>query len=592
MAETARIERLSVKAYRRRGVPMVQSAVEDAFRTQLSAAGPAARRGLLVIRRIDFGPIASRMDQVRINRKLAGILRQAASVGQDTAAPIDLDQPAVFFADPLEPYLQIARSIGRCETVPQNWVMRAIVGEAIFETPARLLNSMLIQQLRLAQAGPAIGAILRALGVRLPELASTIPSVTRSQILRELTIDQSSEPSAKVTLSDLLQLTRDLRVLTQQRWLVQGMVERPESPVDQASIVKLIVATSLTKDAGPIGNRRLSMVVAALRTPARPTGQHISLSKKISSTLQLLERLADPALADEVSEALDRANAKANASILKQFNKALLQIEIAESVLSSQAGLSQPIQRAAASSNSDEVKRQRELAVDERSGFEPSRYAGIAYLIALLDRAFGTWLANPDHFSRSTGQRLLHQILGRFDLHPEDPASRFLVSLGDLPEIDETPCAIVLSPEMLPRIRSAIMVSPVAGHHGWRMATLGPVLIATWRGRAPMAVRKLLLDQHAFKRVAGREFSFAHLLFSCELGLRRFLRTGPKIHLRDLVRRSGGLANTATHLDATFDASLVDLSLRRWALDLSPGWCGWLWRVVTIYYDFGEQDDG
>ena len=82
------------------------------------------------------------------------------------------------------------------------------------------------------------------------------------------------------------------------------------------------------------------------------------------------------------------------------------------------------------------------------------------------------------------------------------------------------------------------------------------------------------------------------MLASCEIGLRRYLRSQPRLRMAQLVQRHGEIASTPTHLDIAFDASVIELAIRRWALDVSPGWCPWLWRVVTIHYDFGPADAG
>jgi hypothetical protein len=103
MSTETRIEQLRVKTRGQRGIPVVQSVVEDAFRTQMSAAGPAVQRGLLVIRRIDLGAIESRRDQAEINRRLAQILRDATHQAGRIEDIQALDRPAILFPDPLSP---------------------------------------------------------------------------------------------------------------------------------------------------------------------------------------------------------------------------------------------------------------------------------------------------------------------------------------------------------------------------------------------------------------------------------------------------------------------------------------------------------
>lgn len=67
--------------------------------------------------------------------------------------------------------------------------------------------------------------------------------------------------------------------------------------------------------------------------------------------------------------------------------------------------------------------------------------------------------------------------------------------------------------------------------------------------------------------------------------LRRWFRTTVRLGLRNLIRRPARLQATSTHLDLTFDLDRCDVRLRRWGLDLDPGWVPWLGRVLTFHYD-------
>lgn len=67
--------------------------------------------------------------------------------------------------------------------------------------------------------------------------------------------------------------------------------------------------------------------------------------------------------------------------------------------------------------------------------------------------------------------------------------------------------------------------------------------------------------------------------------LRRWFRTTVRLGLRDLVRRDARLHTTSTHLDLSFDLDRSDVRLRRWGLDLDPGWVPWLGRILTFHYD-------
>jgi hypothetical protein len=66
--------------------------------------------------------------------------------------------------------------------------------------------------------------------------------------------------------------------------------------------------------------------------------------------------------------------------------------------------------------------------------------------------------------------------------------------------------------------------------------------------------------------------------------LRRWLRRRPRLTLDELANRHGHLAVSRTHVDVWLPPETVDLRIRRWGLDLDPGWVPWLGRIVTFHY--------
>ena len=70
--------------------------------------------------------------------------------------------------------------------------------------------------------------------------------------------------------------------------------------------------------------------------------------------------------------------------------------------------------------------------------------------------------------------------------------------------------------------------------------------------------------------------------------VRRWLHRAGRIGLVRLVRRSGHVCATATHVDLHFTLDQCDLRLRRLGLDLDPGWLPWFGRVVAFHY--GARD--
>jgi len=68
------------------------------------------------------------------------------------------------------------------------------------------------------------------------------------------------------------------------------------------------------------------------------------------------------------------------------------------------------------------------------------------------------------------------------------------------------------------------------------------------------------------------------------LEARRFCRRNLRLGLRDVVCRPGRIGSTRTHIDVVFDMEAADIRVRRAGLDLDPGWVPWLGRVVRCHY--------
>lgn len=77
--------------------------------------------------------------------------------------------------------------------------------------------------------------------------------------------------------------------------------------------------------------------------------------------------------------------------------------------------------------------------------------------------------------------------------------------------------------------------------------------------------------------------------------LRRALRHHAGLDLAEVVRRTGWVSATATHLDVLYPLDEVELRLRRLGLDSDPGWVPWFGRIVAFHFVLRERlppDDG
>jgi hypothetical protein len=66
--------------------------------------------------------------------------------------------------------------------------------------------------------------------------------------------------------------------------------------------------------------------------------------------------------------------------------------------------------------------------------------------------------------------------------------------------------------------------------------------------------------------------------------LRRWSRRELRMGLVALIRRSGRVTVSRTHIDVVFNISQIDLRLRRQAVDVDPGWVPWLGHVLRFHY--------
>jgi len=103
---------------------------------------------------------------------------------------------------------------------------------------------------------------------------------------------------------------------------------------------------------------------------------------------------------------------------------------------------------------------------------------------------------------------------------------------------------------------------------------------------------RLTSDDAAFTALAGRDARLPvtspqrdrRALANCVRSLRTLSRELAGRSLRSLVRRSGRIRATRTHIDVFFDLTDLDVRIRKAGLDIDPGWVPWLGRVIRFHY--------
>jgi hypothetical protein len=105
----------------------------------------------------------------------------------------------------------------------------------------------------------------------------------------------------------------------------------------------------------------------------------------------------------------------------------------------------------------------------------------------------------------------------------------------------------------------------------------------------PAADPLALACQTQFENAANPPAADESQISAWLIAVRRWCWRHPRIRLATLVRRPGSVHVSRTHIDTHFPLSQVDVCVRRWALDVDPGWVPWLGRVVTFTY--GDEHD-
>jgi hypothetical protein len=175
---------------------------------------------------------------------------------------------------------------------------------------------------------------------------------------------------------------------------------------------------------------------------------------------------------------------------------------------------------------------------------------------------------------------------------------------------DDDP-ALVALPQAAPELHGAApFLAPPAWHAlgaphpraapAFALRRAGRYRLLTDRaGRLPLALtrdrcelRRLTLGDPVRRRPDAGAPAPDLALRAVHLALVRYLRRSAGLSLRSLIRRSGTVVGTSTHVDITFPGEVIELRLRRAGLDFDPGWVPWLGRVVAYHYDLERGRPG
>lgn len=228
----------------------------------------------------------------------------------------------------------------------------------------------------------------------------------------------------------------------------------------------------------------------------------------------------------------------------------------------------------------------------------PTMAGGLLFTLSLLARlGWPHWLAESDcDRAAAVTWHFLNWLVERLRVPGEDPIHAWLASLVGanrsadvLTRYEASPFCRFAAPQLAraaERHAGQPRLLRVAGVRDRRVLVdgSGRLPLATWRGgRRPEAVRDLPVANFQRSREVWPA-TIEPLLAALALGLHRVSWRTVGLGLRPLVRRSGWLSWTETHVDFFFTHAQADPRIRRAALDVDPGWVPWLERVVTFHY--------
>lgn len=594
-----RVHALRLHAHTHSGAQHAAILLEDALRT---ATLPGASEGRLVlVRRLDLGAVDLRLSSaslaLQVEQRMRDVQAEAVYAGQPGAAGAKL----VYFRDRVEALVHFIRRLSQGE-IPTEWFWPlAVPGwQRIWPTRQALRWS-----LRVALQPP--GGPLR-LALLLAELLHSSP-VVLDTVLAVL------EPGDGTAL------------LAACGWRITG---------NRAALEDGLAARRLgVKELGDRGlGKKETDLSSGWYEPGMPAGWETVLArwvKRWGGEAELSLWMAGIALVDERPARLESSQLMVHAAALcaqiamipEIARKSRPPIEPAAPDLKQASRASiEPYSIPAAVPLPDETHRPKpgqapagalksraasHLAAPSEApqrlfAGEFSAWSGLYFLLGPL-KVLGLpeWLAQrTELIELGMPQRILSRCAGFAGVPPGDPILAPLTGANEPLPGREFPLPFVAPPlwqAFLP------VESPLAGFQRINskrrslLASRSGLLLAIWSGRPDKAVKSWLEaagSRLTSVRPLSRDnplaiHSIMELVSQAWLGaLRRWVRWGSGLSVRQVVQRPGRIHGAANHIEVSLPLEQADLRLRRAGLDLDPGWLPWLGRVVLFHYTHGE----
>jgi hypothetical protein len=538
---------------------------EDALRTaSLPGAGPGR---VLVVRRLDIGVIRADMPPSSVALALEASVRAIASSAVHGEAPGAERAEVVFFRDEVEPFVALARRVGRSERADAWFWPHAAPGfvpgigrdealrfalwgvtetgagplaaaalvEALFPTRGAL--EALLVALRWQDGSALVRSLGGALPAEAPRFVQTYPTKAAGHSIRSKAFRETiARFAASWGASDARSVWLAAMALLIEE---PGRVADPRLSERAAGVAAAIVATNGAAQDGAEGAAKVEAAAAAPSWSRRTSPVEAEPAGGVVETNQEGARIEfeGPTVRDagEATEGRNVRVAGQGTDLEKprsdEPRDGDLPRERSSLVVSGESAPTEPfLGEPLVAKDTRGVERSPDVDPEDAWApggwgdgvLRPTVVGGLFFLIPVLEHLgiAARLEADPRLFDVALAARFFARVARRFGAPDEDAA--LLALGGDRADVN------IEDTELRPEVERL--------------------------------VRELLLET------------------------RRFCRKNLRLGLRNVVCRPGRMASTRTHLDVVFDLEAADIRVRRAGLDLDPGWVPWLGRVVRYHY--------
>ncbi len=567
------MQQLRIRSDRPERIGQVAVQLEDALRTASFANLP--RNGVVYIKRLDLGRIGTRPRSSQLSRRIdralrslpAGAIRRGSGETELPAAE------AVWFPDSVTALKAVADRILRKQPLSA-WYWRRVLGLTPVTRVAVDLDRVFACAEQLQPAEPAVLSLLKHINTRgaLPRLLELLPlSTLRRQLpwlVSRVVMQEQAPARARETSRSLPSGSQELP-LTSDGQSLSGL---PLSPAAKASLTQVLQQWQGEPERGlwcllvlyQLESRSLSASSWRIlqRRILRDEQTGSERQQRPAATPAEVEFLSQPHPVSEGAVKSVSASTSADTPRVEPGRRTIT--EIATAVARPIA--LKPNRRPFPDTDFD-------WAGSWLWGGEATPAAGLFFVLPIwLHLGLAKALRQHPWLEQVRFSQLLLGRLGEWlALPPGDPMLSWL-SPGDPSLSGSWHC---------PGAWQGLLENHWQRHPPqWQMigqarlqSTLTGRVLLSAEGPWPLAQPMLLCLADSWLRVTARWLN--------QQGLR----------LRWLVERSGVVAVTETHIDVCLPLEQSDLRLRRYALDLDPGWVPWLGRVIQYHYLRREPAD-